>query len=124
MLYSNTGNRAIHIRALCGKHVFSILVDSRSSTTFINASMLDRIDLAVTTATPLKVKVANGQVVWSNQEVKDISWWTQGHTFCINAKVLTLGAYDMVLGMDWLEQHSPIQCDWINKSLSFLYKGQ
>jgi hypothetical protein len=30
----------------------------------------------------------------------------------------------MVLGMDWLEQHSPMQYDWVNKSLSFLYKGQ
>jgi hypothetical protein len=35
--------------------------------------MLDWIDHVATSTTPLKVKVANGKVVSSNQEVKDIS---------------------------------------------------
>jgi hypothetical protein len=36
-------NRAIHLRALVGDQALSILVDSGSSNTFINASMLQRI---------------------------------------------------------------------------------
>ena len=27
-------------------------------------------------------------------------------------KVLTLGTYDAILGMDWLEEHSPMTMDW------------
>jgi hypothetical protein len=117
-------HRAIHIRALCDKQVFSILVDSGSSNTFINSSVLGRIPHTAEPAKPLKVKVANGQVIMSNEEVLDIEWWTQGHTFCNSARVPHLGAYDMILGMDWLEQHSPMNCDWANKSIGFIHKGQ
>jgi hypothetical protein len=37
---------------------------------------------------------------------------------------MEIGAYDMILGMDWLEQHSPLQCDWVNKSIGFLHQGK
>lgn len=30
-------------------------------------------------------------------------------------KVLPLGAYDAILGMDWLEEHSPMTVDWRTK---------
>lgn len=34
-------------------------------------------------------------------------------------KVLALGTYDAILGMDWLEAHSPMQVDWRAKCLEF-----
>jgi hypothetical protein len=45
-LYAISGaatNKAIHLRALVGNQVLSILVDSGSSNTFLNADMLQRI---------------------------------------------------------------------------------
>jgi hypothetical protein len=30
----------------------------------------------------------------------------------------------MILGMDWLEMHNPMQCDWAKKTIGFMYKGQ
>ena len=30
-------------------------------------------------------------------------------------KILPLGTYDAILGMDWLEQHSPMTVDWKSK---------
>jgi hypothetical protein len=41
----------------------------------------------------------------------------------VNAKVLDMGAYDLVLGMDWLEQFSPMVCDWLGKWIEFPYEG-
>jgi hypothetical protein len=126
-LYAISGapeHRAIHIRALCGKQVFSILVDSGSSNAFINSSVMSRIAQKAGPTKPLKVKVANGHVIMSNEEVLDIEWWTQGHTFCNSARVLLIGAYDMIHDMDWLEQHSPMNCDWAKKGIGFLHKGQ
>ena len=35
-----------------------------------------------------------------------------------------MGAYDLVLGMDWLEQYNPMTCDWLNKSNEFDYLGK
>lgn len=39
-------------------------------------------------------------------------------------KVLPLQCYDIILGMDWLEQHSPMVVDWKKKLLSFDYQGE
>jgi hypothetical protein len=33
-----------------------------------------------------------------------LEWRIQGLTFKVNAKVIEMGAYDLVLGMDWLEK--------------------
>lgn len=53
---------------------------------------------------PTTVKVANREVLLCESEVPNLSWWVQGHTFEYNMKVLPLGGYDAILGMDWLEQ--------------------
>jgi hypothetical protein len=67
-LYALSGaahNKAIHLRALIGNHVLSILLDSGSSNTFINSTMLSKIPNKAVPAPTLRVKVANGQVIHS-----------------------------------------------------------
>jgi hypothetical protein len=39
----------------------------------------------------------------------------------MDANVLDMGAYDLVLGMDWLEQVRPMVCDWLHKWIEFTY---
>jgi cellulose biosynthesis protein BcsQ len=65
-------SKVIHLRALVDNQVLSILVDSGSSHTFLNASMLGQLDYLVTPV--MRVRVTNGQTVWSNQEVKGFKW--------------------------------------------------
>lgn len=86
--------------------------------------MVDRIAATRTSISPLSVKVANGQIFQCNEEIKDLKWWIQGHTFSTDAKIIPLGAYDFILGMDWLEQHNPMTCDLQKKWLQFEYQGQ
>lgn len=38
-------------------------------------------------------------------------------------RVLKLGAYDAILGVDWLKQYNPISCDWLQKIMFFTYNG-
>jgi hypothetical protein len=71
----------------------------------------------------MNVKVADGQTVQSDRAVKSLEWWMQGLTFISDARVLDLAAYDLILGMDWLEQHSPMKCDWLQKSIQFEHNG-
>jgi hypothetical protein len=118
---SNT--KAIHLRALIGNQVLSILVDSGSSNTFLNSAMMGRIPYKALSTPSLTVKVANGQTLVSTTMVQGLEWWLQGHTFYSDARVLDIGAYDLILGMDWLEQHSPMQCDWLKKKLTFMHQG-
>lgn len=55
--------------------------------------------------------------------VPQLTWYIQGHTFEADMIVLDLLPYDAILGYDWLQLHSPMQCDWTNKELSFNHKG-
>ena len=48
----------------------------------------------------------------------------QGQEFATRMRVLELGSYDGVLGMDWLSQFSPMNCHWLHKTLSFQHKGE
>lgn len=107
------------VRALLHNQVLLILVDSGSSVSFISQKMVDRLKLVTQQCTPVKVKVANGQILDTNRMVMGLEWWASGHTFKQDMRVLGLDAYDAILGYDWLRRHSPMQCDWDSKILSF-----
>jgi hypothetical protein len=38
--------------------------------------------------------------------------------------VLNMHPYDAILGFDWLQAHSPMQCDWLSKTLQFSEAGK
>jgi hypothetical protein len=38
--------------------------------------------------------------------------------------VLDLLPYDAILGFDWLQTFSPMQCDWVAKTLQFQHQGK
>lgn len=95
-----------------------------SSHSFISASFAERI-AATTTAIPaVEVRVANGERLVCDKLAPDVKWWLQGQTFTIDMRLLELGAYDGVLGMDWLEQFSPMTCHWLHKTLTFEHQGK
>jgi hypothetical protein len=56
--------------------------------------------------------------------VSSLQWTSQGHTFVTDLRVLPLDGYDAVLGMDWLEEHSNMNCKWKEKTVSFDHQGQ
>ena len=73
---------------------------------------------------PLKVQIADGGELVCSQVIPNCSWWTQGHNFSNDFKLIPLGGYDIILGMDWLEQYSPMKIDWVNKWVEFQYQNQ
>jgi hypothetical protein len=82
------------------------------------------MQLTTSTATPVQVTVANGQKMISDKTVKDFSSLSQGHTFHTTVRVLPLKCYDLVLGMDWLEYHSPMWVHWKRKIMRFTHEGK
>jgi hypothetical protein len=58
------------------------------------------------------VKVANGQFIICDSMVSQLEWSSQGHNLKTDLRVLDIGAYDAVLGMDWLDEHSLMSCQW------------
>jgi hypothetical protein len=119
-----TAEDCMGVRALLQNQVLLILVDSGSSASFISQTMVDRVGLPTQQCSLAKVKVANGEILKSDRVVKSMEWWANGHTYRNDMRVLELGAYDAILGYDWLRRHSPMQCDWEGKIISFEDNGE
>lgn len=98
---------------------FLMLVDSGSSCSFISTVVVAQLSDVLQLPVSLQVKVANGSILQCQTELPSVHWAVQGHQFCSSLKLLPLSNYDVILGMDWLEQNSPMDIDWLNKSLSF-----
>lgn len=118
------GKKTLKLHGLVGNQDILILIDSGSSSTFISDKTVQALQCDVSPSSVVSVTVANGQKITSNQQVVNFTWWTQGNTFSHTAKVLPLPCYDLVLGMDWLESHSPMWIHWKRKRLRFTYKGK
>jgi hypothetical protein len=117
MTGSTTGvSGVIQLQAFIGKHEVLILVDSGSSTSFINTQLAAQLPGIQTLNRPCKVHVADGSQHLCSSFIPECQWSAQGHYFHTDLKILPLGAFDVILGMDWLEQHNP-NIDWINKTL-------
>lgn len=101
-----------------------MLIDSGSSHSFVSDTLAARLDGAVAAKHPLRGRIADGGQLCCAQEVSNCDWWVQGHKFCSTLKVLPLGCYDMIVGMDWLEKHSPMDVHWGRKQLQFLHHGR
>ncbi len=56
--------------------------------------------------------------------VPNFTWWIQGHTFSSDMRVVHLGGYDAILGMDWLALWGDMSCNWALKTLKFQYHHQ
>ena len=56
--------------------------------------------------------------------VPNLQWYCQGHTLTSNMIMLGMSPYDAILGFDWLQQHSPMTCDWEKKTMVFEENGR
>jgi hypothetical protein len=115
---------AIRLPVHVGNHTMLLLLDSGSSHSFVNRNFADSIGLVTTAIPSVPVKVANGQYISCESLVPSLEWHCQGHTFSTDLRVLDLGAYDGVLGKDWLDSFSPMNCHWKENRISFDHDGQ
>lgn len=100
-----------------------ILLDSGSSHSFLHDrfhSLLSNVQFLPTT---LSVRVANGSVIHCQQKVLQLPWSIQGYSFFTDVTLLPIPVYDMILGMDWLQDFSPMRVHWTQKWLSIPYNG-
>jgi hypothetical protein len=122
-MYGHPQGKAIQLRALVQNQVMVILVDSDSSHTFLNVALVHKLKVSATLVPQMTVKVSNGQSLSCTTEVKQFAWWIQSHTFQVDAKVIEMGTYDLVLDMDWLKLYRSMMCDWLEKWIEFQYQG-
>ena len=57
---------------------------------------------------PVSVQVAGGGTLSCDSFLHQALWFIRDLAFHSDLKVLPLTAYDMIIGMDWLEKFSPM----------------
>ena len=110
--------KAFQLHAWLQGHEILMLVDSGSSTSFVDAQLATQLKGVTPLARAGRVKVAGGGELQCTATIQNCKWASQGHEFTTDFKVLPLGMYHAILGMDWLEEHSPMTVDWKGKHIS------
>ncbi|XP_040259896.1 uncharacterized protein [Aegilops tauschii subsp. strangulata] len=123
-LEGSVAPRTIRLQGKLQSQQVLMLVDSGSSHSFISSVLAAKLQGVRHSPKALKVKIADGGQLLCNQEITRCSWSVQGHKFCTDLKVLPLGCYDMIIGMDSLEEHSPMDVHWGQKHMSFDHHGK
>lgn len=98
-----------------------ILLDSGSSSSFISSNLAHQLNLPVHDTSEDTVVIADGTKMKSNTMVKGLRWWTQGHTFHTDVRILPIGCYDIILGMDWLSDFKPMWIHWKKHIMKFTH---
>jgi hypothetical protein len=117
-------SNCIKLKTKVHNKVMLILLDSGSSHSFVSSAFVHMAKLQTVPTTPRKVKLANGEWITTNLMVPKLQWYCQGQTLSTDMVALDIHPYDAILGFDWLQKHSPMQCDWEKRTLQFTDNGK
>jgi len=101
-----------------------ILLDSGSTHNFLDISTAKRLHCEIKRIPPLQVMVAGGQQLQCSSMYKDFEWSIMGRKFSTDVMLITLGSYEMILGVQWLARLGPIFWDFGKLRIEFMYEGQ
>lgn len=86
-------------------------MDSGSTHTFIYLRFALKTSCSIEHNPLQRVVVAGGGVILSGSHIPSTEYSINGQKFHNSFKILQLKGYDVVLGCDWIYQHSPISLD-------------
>ncbi|XP_027150132.1 uncharacterized protein LOC113750340 [Coffea eugenioides] len=102
-----------------------ILVDTGSSDSYINSELVIGMDIKYQmVSNPFSVIMGNGTCVNSNAICPSVMWEVNQYKFRFDLKVMELGGWDIILGVDWMVHFSPITFDFHQLSISLFSQGQ
>ncbi|XP_027098929.2 uncharacterized protein [Coffea arabica] len=101
-----------------------ILVDTGSSDSYIGSEKVIAFDIPYQLVKPFFVIVGNGACVTSKAICPKVVWGINQHKFCYDLKVMDLSCWDIILGVDWMTQFSPITFDFHKLTISLQNQGE
>lgn len=90
------GARTIRLRGYIHRTEVFMLVDSGSTHSFIDERAATQIPGCKDLSAPVRVRVANGSLIYCTHELPDLLWGVQGQTFKTTFKIIPLGCYDAI----------------------------
>jgi hypothetical protein len=100
-------------------HQLVTLLDSGSTTNFINADLCAQLQLATSPRPALRVLVANGDGVPCQGVTHNVPLSIDTEAFSISCFGITLGSFDLILGYDFLRALGPILWDFARHRMTF-----
>jgi hypothetical protein len=104
--------------------VLRALLDSGSTHNFVDSEAAARVGIKFSSKAEFSVAVANGDRVASSDSCSDLKINITGEPFIIACYGLSLGSYEMILGVQWLESLGPVLWDFTHRTLSFCRDGR
>jgi hypothetical protein len=102
-------------------HQLVALLDSGSTTNFINADLCAHLQLATSLWPALWVLVANGDGVPCQGVTHNVPLSIDTEAFSISCFGITLGSFDLILGYDFLRALGPILWDFARHRMTFTH---
>lgn len=115
--------RTVCLQGMLQSIPVKILVDSGSSSSFVNESLVAQLTDVESVPLSSSVQVAGGAKLVSTTMLRQVPWSVGDCSFQTDFRVLPLGNFDVVIGMDWLASYSPMQIHWNDKWIAIPYKG-
>jgi hypothetical protein len=107
-----------------GNLKFLSLIDSGSIATFMDPSVIMKTDITVQNHSPIKVNIANGNIVWTQGVTPNCPYTIQGHHFISDFRTLELEGYDLILGCDWIFEFSLVGINLKTRGFTMERDGQ
>jgi Retroviral aspartyl protease len=109
---SSSNHKTIKLLGLMKDIPVMVLIDKGSTHSFINPTLVINFSLPTSSCTPLMVNTASGNNLCSSEICIQRIFILQGHLFQANFRALHVTSYDIVLGIDWLSDNSPMKINW------------
>lgn len=93
-------------------HQMLFLVDSGSSPCFIDSKRAAQLSGRQPLVAPIHVKIAGGAILQCAEYFPHLEWSAAGTLFSDQFRILSLGSYDGIIGLDWLAKHRPMTTHW------------
>lgn len=79
-----------------------ILIDSGSTHSFLDAKLANLFNLPLTPIVHVPVTIPDGRQLFVSFKCSNYNWNMQNSQFTFTLRILELGGYDMILGVDWI----------------------
>lgn len=126
-LHAITGGlpyQTLILQAKSKKVPLNILVDSGSSHNFLDPKAAKQIGCKLVPTKNLMITIVDDSQASNNAICSDFEWLIQGETFSTSMRILPLGNYQMILGVEWLKEIGHVTLDLNQLTLTMKMKGE
>lgn len=114
----------LQLHGLVKKQKVLMLVDSGSTSNFIDLALAKSLGLELVPIKTLQVVVADGFTLPVQFMCQKVCWSAQGAKFCTDLLAMPIGGFGIILGIQWMSTLGDICCNFKQLTIKFLWEGR